>query len=261
MSINYTIKVENLTVAYDGTPVLLDAGLEVGKGKITAIIGPNGAGKSTLLNAMLDFIKPITGQVHYYLDDKNFVYQEIKQRLAYVPQKASVDWTFPTDALDVVLMGRYGYLKIGQRPSKKDRQIAKDKLDQVGMLSFSDRQISQLSGGQRQRVFLARALAQESDIIILDEPLAGVDVTTEKVLMNLLRKEADQGKTIIAVHHDLNTVTDYFDDVVFLNRQVYAYGSVENVFTSQNIDETYKQNHQEREASLIEEESGKAMDV
>ena len=215
-----SITVENLTVAYDGTPVLLDADLEFEKGKITAVIGPNGAGKSTLLNAMLDFIKPLTGQVHYYLDDKKFTYQDIKQRLAYVPQKASVDWTFPTDALDVVLMGRYGHLKTGQRPGKKDRQIAKGKLNQVGMLNFSDRQISQLSGGQRQRVFLARALAQESDIIILDEPLAGVDVTTEKVLMNLLRQEAEQGKTILAVHHDLNTITNYFDDVVFLNRQV-----------------------------------------
>lgn len=256
MSNNTAIQVENLTVAYDGTPVLLDASVEIAKGKITAIIGPNGAGKSTLLNAMLDFIKPITGQVHYCLDSKKWAYQDIKQRLAYVPQKASVDWTFPTDALDVVLMGRYGHLKIGQRPRKKDRQIAKDKLDQVGMLDFADRQISQLSGGQRRRVFLARALAQESDIIILDEPLAGVDVTTEKVLMNLLRKEADQGKTIIAVHHDLNTVENYFDDVVFLNRQIYAYGSVENVFTSQNIEETYKQ-----KSPQAEKQSEKAMNA
>lgn len=258
MSNKQTIQVEDLTVAYDGTPVLRDVNVEVDSGRITAIIGPNGAGKSTLLKAILDFIEPVRGRVAYYLDGEKFAYQDIKQRIAYVPQKASVDWSFPTDALDVVLMGRYGHLKLGRRPSKEDRKIAGEKLDQVGMLDFADRQISQLSGGQRQRVFLARALAQESDIIMLDEPLAGVDVTTEKVLMNLLRKEAVQGKTVIAVHHDLNTVKDYFDDVVFLNRRIYAYGPVEDTFTRQNIAETYQQGSQKAEAD-VPADSGRVM--
>lgn len=241
MEQNQAISVNKLTVAYEGNPVLWDVNVEFLKGRVTAIVGPNGAGKSTLLNSMLDFLTPIAGEIRYHLDGKDLSYQEAKASIAYVPQKTSVDWGFPTNALDVILMGRYGHLKVGQRPSAEDRKIARENLEKVGMDTFADRQISQLSGGQRQRVFLARALCEEGDIIVLDEPLAGVDIKTEKILMGLLRQEADKGRTVIAVHHDLNTVEEYFDDVVFLNREILDYGSVDEVFTQDNIDEAYRQ--------------------
>lgn len=237
------ITVDQLTVAYDGHPVLWNVDVKFLKGQRTAIVGPNGAGKSTLLNGMLGLLKPIAGQVTYQLDGESYRYEEVKRRLAYVPQRTSVDWDFPTSALDVVLMGRYGHLKFGQRPSKEDREIAKMNLERVGMGTFPDRQISQLSGGQRQRVFLARALCEDADIIILDEPLAGVDMKTEKILMDLLRQQAELGRTVIAVHHDLDTVEDYFDQVVFLNREVVAAGPVKEFYTAANIEETYRQDH------------------
>lgn len=237
------IKVEDLTVAYGGNPVLWHANVEFNSGQMTAIVGPNGAGKSTLLNSMLGFLKPVKGEVTYTFDGKSYLYKDIKSRVAYVPQRASVDWDFPTTALDVVLMGRYGHLRLGQRPSKKDKEMARHYLDKVGMSSFANRQISQLSGGQRQRVFLARALCEEAEIIILDEPLAGVDVKTERILMDILKGEAASGKVILAVHHDLNTVETYFDKVVFLNREIIDSGAVSDVFTEQNIDITYRQDH------------------
>ena len=244
-----SIKIEHLSVAYSGYPVLWDINVSFNPGKVTAIVGPNGAGKSTLLNAILDFLQPISGKVTYYINGQAYAYQTIKKHVAYVPQKASVDWDFPTTALDVVLMGRYGHLKLGQRPSKRDLEIARHHLSKVSLDTFADRQISQLSGGQRQRVFLARALCEEAEIIILDEPLAGVDIKTEKILMDILQKEAQAGKTIIAVHHDLQTVAEYFDEVVFLNREVVAHGPVSLVFTETNIDETYRQDRNLGEAA------------
>lgn len=243
MSSRGSINVHDLTVAYSGKPVLWHVNVKLNSGRMTAIVGPNGAGKSTLLNAMLDFLVPIKGEVTYSLDGTQYQYKQIKNRIAYVPQRASVDWDFPTTAIDVVLMGRYGHLKLGQRPSKKDKEIARHHLDKVGMSSFANRQISQLSGGQRQRVFLARALCEEADIIILDEPLAGVDEKTENILIDILKEEAAAGKIIVAVHHDLHTVETYFDDIVFLNRNVIAWGPIKEVFTQENIDDTYRQDH------------------
>lgn len=237
------IKIDDLTVAYSGNPVLWQIHTEFKSGRMTAVVGPNGAGKSTLLNAMLDFLVPIKGTVTYYFDGQSYPYKKVKNKIAYVPQKASVDWDFPTTSFDVVLMGRYGHLRLGQRVSKEDKEIAHQQLEKVGMSSFANRQISQLSGGQRQRVFLARALCEEADIIILDEPLAGVDVKTEGVLMSILREEAKQGKVIVAVHHDLNTVDTYFDDIIFLNREVMAQGPIETIFTQENIDRTYRQDY------------------
>ncbi|AXY25130.1 peptide transporter [Suicoccus acidiformans] len=256
-----SIQVKHLTVAYEGNPVLWDVNVHFNSGRITAIVGPNGAGKSTLLNAMLGFLKPISGEVDFNVKgQQNVSYDKVKQEVAYVPQKSSVDWNFPTTAFDVVLMGRYGHLRFAQRPRKEDKKIARLNLEKVGMSSFANRQISQLSGGQRQRVFLARALCEEAEIIILDEPLAGVDIKTEKVLMDLLRQEANRGKTVIAVHHDLNTVEEYFDDVIFLNREIVTFGSVDTTFTQENIDETYKQDRNLGDSIVAKTEASDAYD-
>lgn len=234
------INVEKLTVAYDAQPVLWNISLAFKKGKMTAIVGPNGAGKSTMIKAMLGLVSPITGSVTYQGDDQKAVsYSGLKNRIAYVPQNTSVDWNFPTTVRDVVLMGRYGHLGWFKRPRKKDKEIAKQMLLKVGLPTFAKRQISQLSGGQRQRVFLARALAQEADVYIMDEPLAGVDMKTEHIIMKLLKKLVSEGKTVLVVHHDLQTVEQYFDEIVFINQEVIASGTVNDTFNKQNIDETY----------------------
>lgn len=235
------IQISQLTVAYDAKPVLWNTSVIFKKGKLTAIVGPNGAGKSTLIKTILDFIKPVTGQIDYYVGKQSSEYKEIKNHIAYVPQNSTVDWDFPATVLDVVLMGRYGHLGWFKRAGKKDREIAKEMLNKVGMPTFANRQISQLSGGQRQRVFLARALAQEADIYMLDEPLAGVDMKTERIIMDLLKELTNSGKTVIVVHHDLQTVEEYFDEVVFINQEVLNSGPVSYVFTKTNIDETYRQ--------------------
>lgn len=236
------ITINQLTVAYDANPVLWNVSVPVPEGKITAIIGPNGAGKSTLIKTMMQFIQPITGTVTYQVNGQaDQSYQKVKKHIAYVPQNTTVDWDFPTTVLDVVMMGRYGHLGWFKRPSKKDKDIAKQKLLKVGLSTFGKRQISHLSGGQRQRVFLARALAQEADIYIMDEPLAGVDIKTERIIMTLLRQLVKEGKTVIVVHHDLQTVEEYFDHVIFINQEVIASGDVEDVFTEETIALTYQQ--------------------
>lgn len=245
-----SIKVKNMTVAYQATPVIWNINVEMNKGKLTAILGPNGAGKSSLLNAMLDLIKPISGQIHFSIQDEWEEFQKVQKNIAYVPQNSSVDWDFPSTVLDVVVMGRYAHLGWLKRPKKADYIIAEEKLEEVGMLPFKNRQISQLSGGQRQRVFLARALTQEADIYLLDEPLAGVDIKTEKVIMSLLKKLVQQNKTVVVVHHDLQTVEEYFDEVIFLNHEIIEYGTIESVFTTENIQETYRR---DRNAEGVEE--------
>lgn len=236
------IKIDHLTVAYDAKPVLWDISIEFKKQRLTAVIGPNGAGKSTLIKTMLSFIQPISGSIAFYLENEMASpYKAVKNKIAYVPQNTTVDWDFPATVLDVVLMGRYGHLGWMRRPGKKDREIAKQMLLRVGLPTFSSRQISQLSGGQRQRVFLARALAQEADVYIMDEPLAGVDMKTERIIMELLKGLVAKGKTVIVVHHDLQTVEDYFDDVVLINQEVIAQGEVSEAFTKETIDQTYHQ--------------------
>jgi manganese/zinc/iron transport system ATP- binding protein len=238
---NVSIDIKQLTVAYDAKPVLWDVNVAFEQGKLTAIVGPNGAGKSTLIKSMLGFLKPVVGDVRYTVENhSSSTYQAVKNQIAYVPQNSSVDWDFPATVLDVVLMGRYGHLGWLKRPSKKDKDIAKQMLLKVGMPTFANRQISQLSGGQRQRVFLARALAQQAEIYIMDEPLAGVDMKTERIIMELLRGLVKKGNTVLVVHHDLQTVEEYFDNVVFLNREIITSGAVEDVFTEANIDEAYR---------------------
>lgn len=237
------IQIKNMTVAYDATPVVWNVTSEFNAGKLTAIIGPNGAGKSTLLNTIVGLIQPIAGEAQFQIKNTWQTFKAAQKHIAYVPQKTAVDWDFPATVLDVVVMGRYVHLGWIKRPKKADVQIAKEKLEQVGMLEFQDRQISQLSGGQRQRVFLARALAQEAEIYLLDEPFAGVDIKTERVIITLLRELVQENKTVVVVHHDLQTVEEYFDEVLFMNKEVVSFGPTEEVFTEEIIEETYRRDH------------------
>ena len=225
------IKVEDLTVAYHDKPALWDIDLLVPQGVLLAIVGPNGAGKTTLIKAMLGLLKPVAGSVEVF----GRPYKEQRKLLAYVPQRRSVDWDFPTNVLDVVLMGRYGALGWFKRPGKQDRELAREALKKVGMEDFARRQISELSGGQQQRVFLARALVQDAQVYLMDEPFQGVDATTERTIVKLLQELRAAGKTVVVVHHDLQTVTDYFDWVMLLNVRKIASGPVGEMFTEENL--------------------------
>lgn len=230
------VKVKGLTVAYNEKPVLKNVSLNIEKGVMMAIVGPNGAGKSTLIKGMLNLIRPLTGEVTFYGEK----YEKMRNRVAYVPQRGSVDWDFPTTVYDVVEMGRYGKVGWLKRIRKIDREKTKEAIRMVEMSEFSRRQISQLSGGQQQRVFLARALVQEAEIYFMDEPFQGVDSRTEKSLVKLLKSLRNEGKTVVAVHHDLQTVKEYFDHVTFINASLIASGHVNEVFTEENIEKTYK---------------------
>lgn len=229
------IEVTDLTVAYQETPVLWDIDLDVPQGVLLAIVGPNGAGKTTLIKAILGLVRPAAGNVLIY----NKPYEVQRRIVGYVPQRGSVDWDFPTNVLDVVMMGRYGALGWIRRPRKRDRELAMNALEKVGMDNYTTRQISQLSGGQQQRVFLARALVQDATIYLMDEPFQGVDATTERAIVTLLQELRENGKTVVVVHHDLQTVTDYFDWVTLLNIRRIASGPVEDTFTPENLRETY----------------------
>ncbi len=229
------IEVRDLTVAYHATPALWDIDLTVREGRLTAIVGPNGAGKSTLLKAVLGLVPAASGWVRVF----GGPVAEQRRAIAYVPQRGSVDWDFPTNALDVVMMGRYGALGWIRRPGRREREVARECLHRVGMEAFADRQISQLSGGQQRRVFLARALAQDARLYIMDEPFAGVDAVTERAIAALFSDLRAAGRTVVAVHHDLQTVPDYFDDVALLNVRLVAAGPVAEVFTHENLHLTY----------------------
>ena len=215
---NSVIHVEDLTMAYRETPVLWDIDLDVPEHVRCAIVGPNGAGKSTLLKGILGLLKPVSGAVQLWGKPLSAVQKQI----AYVPQRGSVHWDFPTTVFDVVLMGRYAHLGLIRRPGKEDRALAMDALDKMKMADFAGRQISELSGGQKQRVFIARALAQDALLYIMDEPLAGVDETTERIIMDKFMDLQREKRTVIAVHHDLSTLDAYFDYLVVLNRTVKA---------------------------------------
>ena len=223
------IEIKNLTVAYGENIALEDFNLDVEIGSLMALVGPNGAGKSTLIKTILKFLKQITGEIR--ISGKS---------LAYVPQRNSVDWDFPTTLFDVVEMGCYGRVGLFKRVNKEEKVKVLKAIEQVGMLDFKNRQISELSGGQQQRAFIARALVQEADIYLMDEPFQGVDSTTEKSIVNILKKLKSEGKTLIIVHHDLQTVPTYFETVTFINKTVIASGKVKEVFTQENIDKTYR---------------------
>ena len=229
------IEVADLTVAYGSTPVLWDVDLTVPPGVLMSIVGPNGAGKTTLIKAILGLVRPAAGRVLI----QGRPYQEQRRLVAYVPQRRTVDWDFPTNVLDVVLMGRYGALGWIRRPGRNDRTRALEALEQVGMAHLADRQISQLSGGQQQRVFLARALVQDARVYLMDEPFQGVDATTERAIVDLLQRLRAEGRTVVCVHHDLQTVAEYFDWATLLNVRRIASGPVEEVFTDENLRLTY----------------------
>ena len=223
------IEIKNLTVAYGENIALEDFNLDVEIGSLMALVGPNGAGKSTLIKTVLKFLKQITGEIK--INGKS---------LAYVPQRNTVDWDFPTTLFDVVEMGCYGRVGLFKRVNKEEKAKVLKAIEQVGMLDFKDRQISELSGGQQQRAFIARALVQEADIYLMDEPFQGVDSTTEKSIVDILKKLKSDGKTLLVVHHDLQTVPTYFESVTFINKTVIASGKVKEAFTQENIEMTYR---------------------
>ncbi|MFC6230071.1 metal ABC transporter ATP-binding protein [Paenibacillus allorhizosphaerae] len=229
------LSVRGMTVAYQKKPVLTDITFDIPEGKLVGIVGPNGAGKSTLIKAALGLIPRVSGEVSIY----GRPYREQRKLIGYVPQRESVDWDFPTSALDVVMMGRYGHLGWFKRPGAAERKLAMDCLGKVGMADFADRQISQLSGGQQQRIFLARALAQDARLYFMDEPFVGVDAATEKAIITLLGELKNQGKTVLVVHHDLSTVKEYFDWVMLLNVQLMGIGPTDQVFTKEQLQTTY----------------------
>ncbi|MEM9166915.1 MAG: ABC transporter ATP-binding protein [Planctomycetota bacterium] len=224
-----------MTVAYNRRPVLWDVDYDAPAGSLIAVVGPNGAGKSTLIKGCLGLVPLAAGAVEFWGQPL----RDERARVGYVPQRETVDWDFPVSALDVVCMGRYG--KIGWcRPiGRQHRKAARDCLDRVGLGEYADRQIGQLSGGQQQRVFLARALAQEADLYLMDEPFAGVDAATERAIVDVLREMRATGRTVVVVHHDLQTVPVYFDHAVLLNMRVVAAGPVSEVFTTTNLQQTY----------------------
>jgi manganese/zinc/iron transport system ATP- binding protein len=229
------LEVHDLTISYDQSPVLWNVDLSVPRGKLIGVLGPNGAGKSTLIKAIMGLLKPTSGYIKIF--DKNL--EEVREKISYVPQRESVDWNFPASVLDVVMMGTYGKLGLFKRPGKKEKEIALKSLDQVGMMSFVNRQISELSGGQQQRVFIARALAQEADLYLMDEPFAGVDMATETAIFQLLKEMTAAGKTIILVHHDVHSAMNYFDWIIMLNLHLVASGLTDQVMTEELLRKTY----------------------
>ena len=229
------IDVEDLTVAYTDEPVLWDVDLRIPAGVRMAVVGPNGAGKSTLIKAIMGLLTPVAGEVRLFGEP----HRRASGTIAYVPQRSSLEWDFPTDVLDVVTMGTYGGLGWFRRPGPAERERARAALDEVAMGAFERRPIAQLSGGQQQRVLLARALVQEAPILMLDEPFQGVDAPTERAIVAVLDRLSDEGKTVIVVHHDLQTVPEYFDSVLLLNVRAIDSGPVPEVFTEENLRLTF----------------------
>ena len=229
------ITVRHLTVAYTKEPVLWDISVVIAQGLFLGVIGPNGAGKTTFLKALLNLIKPISG----FIEILGKPYHKNRIKISYVPQRATVDWDFPINALDVVLMGRYKHIGWIKRPNTYDIDCAHEALAQVNLSAYAESPIGQLSGGQQQRVFLARALVQQAEIYMLDEPFIGVDMATEKIMIKLLKKLCDQGKTIILVHHDLQTLAEYFDWLLLLNKTCVAFGPVSKVLMPEYICAAY----------------------
>lgn len=230
----FALKTQDLTVNYEKTPVLWDVSCEIPHGKLVAVIGPNGAGKSTFLKTLLGLIKPLSGKVLFF----GKTLKEVKRKVAYIPQRESVDWDFPITVFDLVLMGRFGG-RLFKRPTRQDKKDVEKYLSMVGLEAFAGRQISQLSGGQQQRAFLARALIQEADLYLMDEPFTGIDIASAKTIVGLLQGLRDQGKTLLVVHHDLETVSQIFDWVLLLNIRLVGAGSLKDLFTNEMIKKTY----------------------
>lgn len=246
------LKIEQMSVAYESIPALWDITLSVPQGKMTAIIGPNGAGKSTLLSALVGRLHPTTGCARFW--DRSI--EQVRCDVAYVPQRESVDWSFPMTVQRLAQMGRYPRLGWFKRFAAQDHIAVAQALKRVEMESMAQRQISQLSGGQQQRAFIARALAQEADLYLMDEPFAAVDLATEKRLIMILRQLCSAGKSVFVVHHDLNTLRDYFDWVIMLNVRLVASGPTDEVFNEENIEKTYG-----KPVSLLQEMARAAAEV
>ncbi|MBC7963650.1 MAG: metal ABC transporter ATP-binding protein [Steroidobacteraceae bacterium] len=230
------IEVRHLTVSYGTRPALLDVSVSIEPDQLVGVIGPNGSGKSTLIKVILGFIRPDVGEVFIAGQDV----QKAKGRVAYVPQRGAVDWDFPITVREVALMGRYQQIPWHRSPRKEDRDAALEALEMVRMSDFADRQIGQLSGGQQQRVFLARALAQGADILLLDEPFAGVDAATERAILEVLERAKAAGKTLVVVHHDLTTAAEYFDKLILIKQRLYAYGPPRAVLNEELLSQVYE---------------------
>lgn len=234
---NNIITIKDLNVAYQDKPALWHVNLNIKENSRTAIVGPNGAGKSTMIKAMMKLIRPVSGNIKIEgRTDKG-----VLKNIAYVPQKGEVNWDFPATVLDVVLMGRYVHKGWIKRPNNEDKAIALKALKTMKIEAFRDRQISELSGGQRQRAFLARAIAQDAGIYVMDEPLQGIDITTEILIIDVIKQLQDEGKTFVIVHHQLNTVKEYFDHAVIMNKSIIADGPTDEVFTDENIEKAYRE--------------------
>lgn len=235
MSQKTHITVKGLSVSYGAKRVLTNVHIDIDAGNTYGVIGPNGAGKSTFFKSILGLIEYNAGTIEVLGDEID----DVRKKIAYVPQKDEVDWQFPATVIDIVLMGRYPYKKIFDRLSSEDRAIAQDAMEKLGIVDLANRQIGKLSGGQQQRVFLARALCQRAEIFFLDEPFVGVDITTEERIIDILNELASEGKTILVVHHDLSTVEKYFNKVILLNQRLIAFGDTAKTFTQENISKAY----------------------
>ena len=232
-----SINMENVTVSYHGKVALHRASLQLQSGTICGLVGMNGAGKSTLFKAIMGFVKPTQGSI--FIHQLPIRQVQKKSLVAYVPQTEEVDWNFPVSVQDVVMMGRYGYLNVFRVPRAIDQKAVREALEQVEMWSMRDRQIGELSGGQKKRTFFARALAQQGTILLLDEPFAGVDIKTERLMINLLMELRQAGHTILISTHDLTSITTFCDQVVLINRSILAYGATSEVFTEENLSLTF----------------------
>jgi len=232
----FAIEVEHLTVSYNARPALLDVSVNIEADQLVGIIGPNGAGKSTFIKAVLGFVRPDLGTVR--IGGTNA--QNAKGQVAYVPQRGAVDWDFPITVKEVALMGRYQQIPWYSSPRKEDGETAMEALKMVRMEEFADRQIGELSGGQQQRVFMARALAQGSNILLLDEPFAGVDAATERAILEVLDRAKRSGKTLVVVHHDLSTAAEYFDKLLLIKQRLYAYGEPAAVLQEDLLSQVYE---------------------
>ena len=232
---NPIIEIHDVSVSYEKKTVLWDIDLTIPKGSLCGIVGPNGAGKSTLIKAIMGLVPINSGYIKLFDQDLN----KVRKKISYIPQKETVDWDFPISVMDIVLMGRYPSIGLFKKPNKNDKKEALLSLKKVGMEAYSKRQISQLSGGQQQRVFLARALTQNAEIYLMDEPFAGIDATTENTIIDLLKQLSKSGKTIIVVHHDLHSVQNYFDWLIMLNLHLIASSNIKDAFTKELLEKTY----------------------
>ena len=229
------IEAHNLTVLYGRKPAIWNVDFKLPEGQVIGIMGPNGSGKSTLLKSIMGVVTPTTGYTKVYDQELN----QVRHKVSYVPQRQEIDWDFPASVWDIVSMGRFHVRGLFKRLTSEDNDIIQESLEKVNMLGFAKRQISKLSGGQQQRVFLARAIAQQGELFLMDEPFAGVDIATEEMIVDLLKEMKDQGKTLVIVHHDLHTAQSYFDNLVLMNTRLVACGKTSDVFTDQILTDTY----------------------